>query len=100
MEYLGIICCSKKFLERVRKFYFLFFHFLSSIFLTEMTGPTDENERQSSAARSTSTTTPPTDTDEYIHQLMQRLTPNDEVIWRPRPGKFHFPHKLPYFMIC
>ena len=53
-----------------------------------MTGPSDENERQPSAAPSTTTTsTPIDDTDEYIHQMMVRLSPNEEVVRRIRPSK-------------
>ena len=53
-----------------------------------MTGPSDENERQPSAAPSTTTTSPPIDdTDEYIHQMMVRLSPNEEVVRRIRPGE-------------
>ena len=53
-----------------------------------MTGPLEENERQPTAARSTTTTTPPiTDTDDYIHQMMVRLSPFEDVVRRIRPGK-------------
>ena len=71
------------------KIHFLFFlTFRQFDFSDQMTGPTDENERQLSAARSTtSTTTPIDDTDEYIHQMMVRLSPNEEIVRRIRPGK-------------
>ena len=72
-----------------QKFAFLFFHFfVSSVFSDQMTGPMEDNERQLSAARSTTTTTPPIDdTDEYLHQMMVRLSPNEEIVRRLRPGK-------------
>ena len=52
-----------------------------------MTGPTDEKERQLSAATSSTSTLPPADTDEWIHQHMVRLSTNEDVVHRPRPGK-------------
>ena len=56
-----------------------------------MTGPTDDFERQPSAAQSTSSTTLPiNDTDDYIHQMMVRLSPHEDVIRRNRPGKPKF----------
>lgn len=64
-----------------------------------MTGTQDENERQLMAARSTPTTTPPIDdTDEYIYQQMVRLSPDEEVIRRIRPGKLNFTVKI-YFSL-
>ena len=59
-----------------------------------MTGPTDEKERQPSAAQSTTSTTTPIDTDDYIHQMMVRLSPNEDVVRRPRPGKLIFGYIL------
>ena len=56
-----------------------------------MTGPTDEKVRQLSAASSSTSTTPPTTTDEYIHQMVERLCPDENVVRRPRPGNFNFP---------
>ena len=55
-----------------------------------MTGPTDEKERQPSAAHSTTSTTAPIDTDDYIHQMMVRLSPHETVVRRQRPGKSNF----------
>ena len=52
-----------------------------------MTGPTEDSKRQPSAAPSTTTTSPPIDTDEYVHQMMVRLSPHDEVVRRLRSGK-------------
>ena len=80
---------STKFLERFQKIDFLFFSlFVSSVFSDQMTGPLEENERQPTAARSTTTTTPPIDdTDDYIHQMMVRLSPFEDVVRRIRPGK-------------
>ena len=58
-----------------------------------MTGTKDENERQLSAAPSTtSTTTPIDDTDEYLHQMMVRLSPLEDVVRRIRPSKFFRPN--------
>ena len=71
------------------KHFFIFHFFVSSIFETKMTGPTDENERQLSAA-SSSTTIPPQDTDEYVYQMLDRLCPDETVIRRPRPGNFDY----------
>ena len=60
-----------------------------------MEGSKDENERQLQAAPSSSTpTTPINDTDDYIHQMMVRLSPNETVVRRIRPGKFKFRYIL------
>ena len=55
-----------------------------------MTGPTDDHERQPSAAQSTTSTTTPIDTDDYIHQMMVRLSPYEDVVRHLRPGKHIF----------
>lgn len=52
-----------------------------------MTGPTEEKERQPLAATSSTSTNPPVDTDDWIHQHMVRLTTDEVVVHRPRPGK-------------
>ena len=57
------------------------------IFDDQMTGPTEEKERQLSAATSSTSTDPPVDTDDYIHQQMVRLSTDEVVVHRPRPGK-------------
>ena len=76
--------------------FFIFSLFRQFGFSDQMTGPIDENERQPSAASSTTTTTPPiVDTDDYIYRQMVRLSPDEEVIRRIRPGKSKF-HKLCY----
>ena len=87
MAYLGILMFYKKFLERFRKSLFYFSLFVSLIFNDQMTGPTEENERQPQAATSSTSSVPPVDTDEWIHQHMVRLTPDEVVVRRPRPGK-------------
>ena len=52
-----------------------------------MTGPLEEKERQPLAAPSTETLRPPAvDTDEWIHQMMVRLSSHEEVVRRPRSG--------------
>ena len=57
------------------------------IFNDQMTGPSEENVRQPQAATSSTSSTPPVDTDEWVHQHMVRLTPDEVVVHRPRPGK-------------
>ena len=57
------------------------------IFDDQMTGPTEEKERQLLAATSSTSTSPPVDTDDYIHQQMVRLTTDEVVVHRPRIGK-------------
>ena len=59
-----------------------------------MTGPSDEKERQPSAAHSTISTTAPIDTDDYIYQMMVRLSPHETVVRRQRPGKSNFGYIL------
>ena len=85
--YLGISDVLLKFLERFRKSLFIFHFFVSLIFDDQMTGPNEENERQPKAATSSTSSIPPVDTDEWIHQQMVRLTPDEVVVHRPRPGK-------------
>lgn len=52
-----------------------------------MTGSNDETGRQPSAATSTTSSRPPVDTDEWVHQHMVRLSTNEDVVHRPQPGK-------------
>ena len=71
--------------------FFVFSLFCQFGFSDQMTGPIDENERQPLAASSITTTTPPiADTDDYIYQQMVRLSPDEEVVRRNRPGKSNF----------
>jgi len=69
---------------------FIFSLFRQFDFLTKMTGLTDDGERPHVAAPSTSSTSTPIDTDDYIHQMVVRLSPNEDVVRRNRPGKPNF----------
>lgn len=54
-----------------------------------MEGTNEEKERQIGPGPMAATTpgpSQPVDTDDWIHQLMQRLTPDEIVIRRPKPG--------------
>ena len=66
-----------------------------------MPGPTDDNERQPSAASSSTTPSLPlTTTDHLIYDMVQRLCPDEIVIRRQRPGKLKsiiFRHFHPNF---